>query len=90
MARERMITRTIEETVVVALCMEVSTATVKEETYTLGQQNDDSAILKTLKKQYENDDFKVVAIKSKTVSEKLYGMSEADFIKYAKVLITRW
>lgn len=89
MARERMVTRTIEETVVTALCMEVSTATVKEETYTLGQQNDDSAILKTLKKQFETGDFKVVAIKSKTVSEKLYGMSEADFIKYAKVLPAR-
>ena len=89
MARERMVTRTIEETVVVALCMEVSTASVKEMTYTLGQQNDDAAILKALKKQYETDDFKVVAIKSKTVSEKLYGMSEADFIKFAKVLPAR-
>lgn len=89
MARERMVTRTIEETTVKALCMTVSTATASTETYIVGQFADDTALLKALKSQHETDDFKIVAVTEKTVAEKLYGMPEADFIKYAKELPPR-
>ena len=88
MARIRMVTRTIEVIEVNALCVDLTTAQTETRTLELtgaGTLSDD-AFLKSLKKTYETDVLKVVAITSRTKREELYGLTELDFLKYAKKL----
>lgn len=90
MARERMITRTIKETNVSVMCVDVTIGEVFTYDYVLTgefQKNED--IMKALKKEHETADFKLVNIQSVETVEKLYGMAEADFIKLAKELPPR-
>lgn len=88
MARIRMVTRTIEVIEVNALCVDLTTTQTETRTLELtgaGTLSDD-ALLKSLKKTYETDVLKVVAITSRTKREELYGLTELDFLKYAKKL----
>lgn len=88
--RERMITRTIKETNVKVMCVDVITADVTVMEYTLvGEFHKKEDIMKTLKKEKETDEFKLVNIQTVETVEKLYGMAEADFIKLAKELPPR-
>jgi hypothetical protein len=90
MARERMVTRTITETTVKAMGVNVETAQVDIVEYTLsGEYPDNSTILKVLKKNYENDNYKIVNIENVKTEEKLYGMTEQKFIELAKELPPR-
>ena len=90
MARERMVTRTINEYQINALCVDTLKAELSEQSVKLtGEYKDETEILETLQKRYNLDTFKVVSVKSVTIVEKLYGMSELDFIKYAKELPPR-
>lgn len=90
MARERMVTRTVVVTTVGTMCLNVVTAEVEINNYELsGSYSDFNTALKSLKKQYETDTFKVVAVQHMTEKEVLYGMKEIDFIKLAKVLPPR-
>ena len=84
MARERQITRTINVTTATAVCMDITT--MENETKQLvitGDVPSADKVLKDLRKLYDTDTFKVVAIKEMTTVEKLYGLSEVDFLKYA-------
>lgn len=90
MARERMVTRTITETKVKAMGVNVETAQVDIVAYTLsGEYADNATILKVLKKNYENDSYKIVNIEDVKTEEKLYGMTEQQFIELAKELPPR-
>ena len=90
MARERMVTRTVLVTTATAMCVEVNTCEVKINDYEIsGTFSDNEQALKTLKKLYETETFKVVAVQALKENEILYGMSELDFIKQAKVLPPR-
>lgn len=90
MARERMVTRTVQVTDAQVMCLEVTTAEVQVLTYELsGTYDTKDAVLKALKKLYETETFKVVAVQETTEREVLYGMKEIDFIKLAKVLPPR-
>ena len=83
MAKTRMVTRTITRTEVEALC--ANKQTEKVETVTLsftGIYKDDRALVKAAVKALP-DTCVFLSIKSVTVSEKLYGMSEDDFIRNA-------
>ena len=83
MAKTRMVTRTITRTEVEALC--ANKQTEKVETVTLsvtGVYKDDRALIKAVVKALP-DTYAFMIIKSVTVSEKLYGMSEDDFIRNA-------
>lgn len=87
MARVRMVTRTINVTEVVAVCMETSTLQVQERVLTLtGDTVTADVALKKCKKLYENDELKVVMVKSMNVTQELYGMLETEFLKYAQKL----
>lgn len=87
MSRERMVTRTINSIEVKAICMDISTMETSEKVLTLsGETPNNDQALKQLKKEYETETFKVVAVKDISVTEKLYGMSELDFLKYATEL----
>lgn len=89
MARERMVTRTVTTTKCEVMCVNVTTAEVQVKDYTLtGEQTIESA-LKQLKKLYETEIEKIVNVNSVSLNETLYGMSELDFIKLAKVLPPR-
>lgn len=89
MARERMITRTVTTTNCEVMCVNVTTAEVQVKDYTLtGEQTKETA-LKQLKKLYETETEKIVTINSISFNETLYGMTELDFIKLAKVLPPR-
>lgn len=90
MARERMVTRTVELTIAEVMTLYTVTAEVRIIPYEIGGGlTDNAAILKAIKKLHETDTFKCVAVQSVSVKEILYGMLESDFIKYAKVLPPR-
>lgn len=90
MARERMVTRTVTETVAEIMCLNVVTCEVSISTFTYtGEFATNEELLKTAKKISETKDFKLVHVNSATTKETLYGMTETDFIKLAKVLPPR-
>lgn len=84
-----MITRTVTQTTAKVMCLNVTTAEVTINEYTIGGTYTDSDLLKKCKKLFETDEFKVVHIESSKVEEILMGMSEDDFIRYATVLPPR-
>lgn len=90
MARERMVTRTVELSVCEVMCMNTTTAEVKINTYEIGGGlTDEKALLKAIRKLYETNTFKCVAISKVTQKEILYGMPESRFIELASILPPR-
>lgn len=84
MARERMVTRTVVVTEVEVICLDVVNVETTIQTLELtGAKYTHETALKSLKKEYETDTFKVVAIQSMTEHEEMYGMSELKFIREA-------
>lgn len=87
MARKPMITRTITSTKVHALCMDLySRQAVEKELVLPRTYKDDTALLKALSKEYDNEMFKVTAILGSVVENNLYGLTEQEFLCYAKKL----
>lgn len=95
MARERMVTRTVSTTTVDVLVINIVTAEVGTKSYILGQNmvKDEKTMLNNAQKMLDDETgttiWKCVAIKNIKVEETLYGMTEQDFLKYAKVLPPR-
>lgn len=95
MARERMVTRTISTTTIEVLVINIETSEVGTKNFVLGQNmiKDEKTMLSNaqvmLNIETGNEVWKCVAIKNVKEEETLYGMSESDFIKYAKVLPPR-
>ena len=90
MARERLVTRTIETKEVEVMTIDTTTAEVKIEVIVVGvDYNKATDTLKYLRKHYETETLKVAAIVKETVSTKLYGMPEQEFIRLAQVLPNR-
>ena len=89
MRRERMITRIVLQTTAEVMCIDVTTAEVNINTYTLGGAYEQDELLKKLKKIYETDTYKLVNIESVSTEELLLGMSESQFMEYATVLSSR-
>lgn len=84
MARIPSVTRTIQTTDVTVMCVDVTTAEVSNKTLTLPRTfKDEDAMLKAAKKAGETATCKFVQVVAHKVNEQLYGMTEADFIKYA-------
>ena len=89
MAREKMITRTTTQTTAEIMCLNILTAEVSIETYTIGGTLSDDELLKKLRHVYETATFKLVAVQNVETETLLLGMTEEDFIKYATVLPPR-
>lgn len=90
MARERMVTRTMQTTKVNVLCMNIKSATPEYKDITLaGTFKDEKSLMKAVEKAINNDTLKAVNVVKSEAIETLYGMSEADFIATAKVLPPR-
>jgi hypothetical protein len=90
MAREKMVTRTVDITEVEVMVCNVESCEVQIVTYKLtGIFKNTEDIMKKLRKEYETDSLKMVAIQNTSIFEVLYGMTELEFIKLAKVLPPR-
>ena len=88
MAKERMVTRTIEVTTYSVMTLNIETAEPRVIDYKItGTVNADP--LKSLKKLYETDTLKLVAITGEAHETALYGMTEQDFIRLAEVMPSR-
>lgn len=92
MSRTRMVTRTINVTAIEVMCVDTLSAEVSiKEVELTGGPFTEEKLLKELKKEYDTDTFKVVAIQKMEVHEEMYGLKEIDFLKVAQKLdpITR-
>ena len=89
MANVKMVTRTIEQTTAEVMCVDTTTAQVTINSYTIGGAYTDEDLLKKLKKLFEADGIVIVKIESQHTEHLLLGMTEEDFIRYAKVLPPR-
>lgn len=87
--RERLVTRTISETTVTVLGLDVSQGKAVTNIFTIAGEHNAESALKVIKKQYEDDNYKPVSVVSYNVDEKLYGMTEQEFIEHAKILPPR-
>lgn len=87
MARDPMITRTIQTTVCDVLCLNVETAELFNKQVTLPRTyNDENSMLKQAKSVLDTDTEKVVHIVNSYVMETRYGMTEQEFIEHAQVI----
>ena len=90
MGRIAMVTRTINFTEVTALTVDIVAQATATQVFTLsGTFTENEKLIKALKKEFETDTIKVVSVLSTTVNEKLYGMTEQEFMSLAKVLPPR-
>ena len=90
MPKEAKITRTITSTEVTVTCVDID----KEETFNTTiiiprTFKDNTALMKQVSKQLDNDNVKALRITSKNVITQLRGMTESDFIKYSTILPDR-
>ena len=86
----RMVTRTIQSTKATILCLNTETAEPFNETVLLsGTFKDNKTILKAAKPIIDNDTISAVKVVDVVIEEKLYGMSEQDFIAHSKELPPR-
>lgn len=86
MARKPMVSRTVKSTTVTCLCVDTVLEQTVEKTVTVPRVHKEDKLLKVVKEYLDNDELKVVSIKSFEVSELLYGMTEKEFIENAKIL----
>lgn len=89
MRKEKLITRTIVVSNCKFMCVDVETANVEVIRAELTGKLDNETALKIYKSTVESETFKVVACQSIDYIEQLYGMSEKEFIKHAKILPPR-
>lgn len=90
MARPQMVTRTFTTTKAKLLSVKISTEETEIVEITLPRTyKDNNEILKVAQKNCDNEDTRYVHVISAETVETLYGMSEADFLKYAAVLPPR-
>lgn len=85
MGRAKMVTRTILGTE--AEVMVFSNTSNEVDTIKVsvgGQYDDDAKLLKAIEKCTNSQDIKVLKVVTSTKIDKLLGMSEVDFLKYAK------
>lgn len=86
MRKDKLVTRTMVSTVGMVICMDITTIESEVKKMSLVGSYDKDTFLKKLKAHYETDTFKVVSVQEFHEVEKLYGLSENDFMKYAKEL----
>ena len=90
MARIPMVTRTIVSTKVIVMCLDVQAGEPCNKEVTVARTyKDDEALLNKVRPLIETETLKAVHIVDKEEIETLYGMTEQDFIQYAKVLPPR-
>lgn len=86
---EKMVTRTIEKSVVTFMLVNVETAAVSNQELVLPGKMDAETAMKYAKKYFETDTIKFVSVVTIKTEETLYGMTEREFMEHAKVLPPR-
>lgn len=87
MAMERMVTRTIQKKVYVCKVFDNVTEEMRTAEFVLTDKvKDNDVALKMLKKRYDGDSIQILKISDTKIEEKLYAMSEVDFLKYAHIV----
>lgn len=90
MARIPQVTRTIQTTKANVMCLDVANEQpVTMEVILPRVYKDEKAMMKVAHILLDSATIKPIHIVSSEVQETLYGMSEADFIKYAEILPPR-
>ena len=81
----KLITRTISEKSYDVMCLNVKTAQVSIESYSMGSMEfkGKESALKALKTKFDTDEHKLVEIVKVTSRDALYAMTEEAFIKAA-------
>ena len=88
--RTPQVTRTITTTKANVMCLDITTGEPCNKVFTAPRTyKDNDKLLKVLKSTEETDDLKLVHIVDVTTEETLYGMTEAEFIKYAQKMPPR-
>ena len=93
--KERMVTRTIESYEATCLYANVKAMTIGECTLFLPGSTPESKLDKEARKAFNDSpvygtgEFAYVSMKEYSKISELYGMSETDFIRYAKLLPPR-
>lgn len=86
MARARVITRTVNETLVEAMVCNITEGSVINKKLSLGGNVAQGTELKLAQKKYDSDTMKVVAIVNSEVREMIYGMTEDEFLQHARLM----
>ena len=87
MAIERMVTRTIQKKVYVCKVFDNVTEEMRIAEFVLTDKvKDNDTALKLLKKRYDGGSIQILKISDTKIEEKLYAMSEVDFLKYAHIV----
>lgn len=90
MAREKMVTRTIGSTEITVLALNLKTREVTEVTFTVpGLVESGTKELKKIQDSKSTSEVSYVTALKCEYKEKLYGMTEEEFLKYAKELPPR-
>lgn len=84
MARKRVVSRTIEEVTVNAMCCDIINECVINKEFTLGGGVAVGDELKIAQKRYNTPSLQVVSILSVKRQDVLYEMDEIDFIQNAR------
>ena len=88
MARERMVTRTITATTITAMVVNTANRAVENMNFEVLGKLDEKETVKYINKVIP-DGYVFVQIVERKTSEKLYGMTEEDFIRMAVELPPR-
>lgn len=89
MARQRMVTRTVEQANVTVLCVNPKTREVCDKTFAISATIPQEKVCKYLTKTNPDSEYNFVSVTAYEVSEILYGMTEEQFISLAQVLPPR-
>ena len=84
MARQRMITRTINFQETEVMCLDISNAQAHVSTFCTASPA--PLTLDQLKARYDADTNKLVAILNNRTTEQVYGMTEDDFMTHAHII----
>lgn len=89
MRKEKMVTRTMEITIIETMVVEVENAEVKTLRLSILGDYDDETALKRAKTEYETETLKVVTAKVVDHYTQLMGMTETLFYQMAEILPDR-
>lgn len=90
MARQPMVTRTIQTTRANVLCLNIVEGEPFNQEVTLPRTyKDEASMMKVVEKLINTDEVKAVHVVETEVQETLYGMTEQEFISAAQILPPR-
>lgn len=84
MRKEKLVTRTIKSTHVVALMANIETGSCERKEVVIAGTPNYKELTKKIKSEIESDTLRFVDIESMDITEKLYGMSESTFVENAR------